>query len=184
MIHVNVAGVSYSNMGFVVLLRGVTDKRTLPIIIGAPEAQSIALFVEHVNVPRPLTHDLFKNVMDNLECRMKRVEICNLSDNTFYAKLRLEYNGTESDIDARPSDAIAMALRFSAPIYVDDEVMNAAGIIINDEKSDQKDADEKKKQKLSPVESLKRQLTKAIKEERYEDAAGLRDEIKKLSNSN
>jgi len=184
MIHVNVASVSYSNMGFVVLLKGVTDKRTLPIIIGAPEAQSIACVMERVNVPRPLTHDLFKSVMDNLECRMKRVEICDLSNNTFYAKLRLEYNDLESDIDARPSDAIAMALRFSAPIYVDNEVMNAAGIILEEEKSIHNDSRNKEKKGLSPLESVKQQLEKAIKEERYEDAAKLRDELKKLPHSN
>lgn len=182
MIHVTVAQVSFSNMGFVVLLRGVKDKRALPIFIGGPEAQSIAFFVEHVKVPRPLTHDLLKNVMDNLECRMKRVEISELSDNTFYARMLLERDGMESDIDARPSDAIALALRFSAPIYVADEVMNAAGIILEDE--DKQDADETKKQAKTPLENLQDQITKAIKEERYEDAAKLRDEIRKLKHVN
>lgn len=185
MIHVTVSQISfYNNMGFVVLLRGIEDKKSLPIFIGAPEAQSIALFMEHVKVPRPLTHDLFKNVMDNLECRMKRVEICDLKDNTFYAKLYLEYNGMESDIDARPSDAIAMALRFSAPIYVTDEVMNAAGIVIDEKTAGEKGSEKQKKKYLSPVDSLKKQIAKAIKDERYEDAAKLRDELKKLTHSN
>lgn len=186
MIHVTVSQVSfYNNMGFVVLLRGMTDKRTLPIFIGASEAQSIALFLEHVKAPRPLTHDLFKNVMDNLECRMKRVEVCDLNNNTFYAKLCLECNGMESSIDARPSDAIAIALRFSAPIYVEDKVMNTAGVIINESSTGEKqESRQQKKKQSSPVESLKQQIKKAIKDERYEDAARLRDELKAFTQSN
>lgn len=184
MIHVKVAQVSFSNMGFVLLLRGVKDKRTLPIFIGAPEAQSIAFCMEHVRIPRPMTHDLLKSVMDNLECRMKRVEICELNDNTFYARLLLECNGMESDIDARPSDAIALALRFSAPIYVADEVMNTAGIALEDEIDGKQVSGQKKKKALTPLESLQRQIEKAIKEERYEEAAKLRDEITKLKHAN
>lgn len=182
MIHVTVVQVSFSNMGFVVLLRGVKDKRALPIFIGGPEAQSIFFFMEHIKVPRPLTHDLLKSVMDNMECRMKRVEIHELNDNTFYARLLLERDGMESEIDARPSDAIALALRFSAPIYVADEVMNAAGVIVEDES--QQDSGRTQKKTLTPLESLQERISKAIKEERYEEAAKLRDEIRKLKHAN
>ena len=183
MILVNIANVSLSNMGFVVFLRGGTDadKRTLPIFIGATEAQSIALYLDRVSVPRPLTHDLLKTVMDNLECRMKRVEICALRENTFFAKLILEWNGVESEIDARPSDAIALALRFTAPVYVAEEVMEAAGVMLDETAGTNA---EPPSQRLAPAEALKQKLARAVAEERYEDAAALRDELKKLSQTN
>ena len=185
MILVNSMHVSLSNMGFVVFLRNGTDKRTLPIFIGAPEAQAIALHLDRVTVPRPLTHDLLKTVMDNLECRMKRAEICALRENTFFAKLILEWNGTESEIDARPSDAIALALRFTAPIYVAEEVMEAAGVILNEATGGGASPNaEPPSHRLAPAEALKQKLAKAVAEERYEDAAALRDELKKLSQTN
>ena len=87
MIHVKVAGLSLSNLGFVVLLKGDPDPRTLPIFIGGAEAQSIALWLEKVQIPRPLTHDLFKNVLDCMECRLMRVVIKDVVESTFYACL-------------------------------------------------------------------------------------------------
>ncbi|MCX6991762.1 MAG: bifunctional nuclease family protein [Kiritimatiellaeota bacterium] len=187
MILVNIMNVSLSNMGFVIFLRGRTDtdKRTLPIFIGIPEAQAIALHLDHVTVPRPLTHDLLKTVMDNLECRMKRAEICALRENTFFAKLILEWNGVESEIDARPSDAIALALRFTAPIYVAEEVMETAGVILDETTGSGMSPNAVPPHpRLAPVEALKQKLDKAVAEERYEDAAALRDELKKLSQTN
>ncbi len=185
MIPVKIAQVSFSNMGFVALLRSAKDPRTLPIFIGAPEAQAIAFFLDHVEVPRPLTHDLFKTVLDNLECRMKRVEINAINDNTFYAQLFLEYNGIESVIDSRPSDAMALAVRCSAPIYVADDVMDSAGVIIKDETGGSPLTGEAANKKpLSAVESLKQQIAKAVEAERFEDAARLRDELKKLTHAN
>ncbi|MFA5042520.1 MAG: bifunctional nuclease domain-containing protein [Kiritimatiellia bacterium] len=187
MILVNSMNVSLSNIGFVVFLQSGTqaEKRTLPIFIGATEAQSIALYLDRVAVPRPLTHDLLKTIMDNLECRMKRAEIYALRENTFFAKLILEWNGVESEIDARPSDAIALALRFTAPLYVAEEVMEAAGVIFNEtpEAGAGPNAEPLNK-RLAPAEALKQKLAKAVAEERYEDAAALRDELKKLSQTN
>ena len=186
MILVHVMHVSLSNMGFVVFLQNGTDKRTLPIFIGAPEAQAIALHLDRVAAPRPLTHDLLKTIMDNLECRMKRVEICALRENTFFAKMILEWNGVASEIDARPSDAIALALRFTAPIYVAEEVMEAAGVLLDEMTGSGPAAQnaEAPQQRLAPAEALKQLLAKAVAEERYEDAAALRDELKKLSQTN
>ncbi len=186
MILVNNMHVSLSNMGFVVFLRSGTDTRTLPIFIGAPEAQAIALHLDRVTVPRPLTHDLLKTIMDNIECRMKRVEIYALRESTFFAKLILEWNGVESEIDARPSDAIALALRFTAPIYVAEEVMEAAGVLLDATTGSGPTAQnaEAPSHRLAPTEALKQKLAKAVAEERYEDAAVLRDELKKLSQTN
>jgi len=178
MIPVKVTQISLSNMGFVVFLKEERGERTLPIFIGAAEAQAIAFVLEQVSPPRPLTHDLLKTLMDNLECRLKRIEVCDLKDNTFFAKLRLEWDGLESELDSRPSDAIALALRFEAPIYVAEEVMDEAGAIFKD------DSVTREVKKKSPAEALKQKLEKAVVEERYEDAAKFRDELKKLTKSN
>ena len=183
MIPVHVAQVSYSDeMGFVVLLRSDADKRTLPILIGQPEAQAIALVIDKIQVPRPLTHDLFKVVLDNLECRMKRVEIRDLRENTFYAQLVIERGTQEIPIDARPSDAIALALRSAVPILVASRVMEIAGVVFPDAVEAGKPPVEKKE--LTPLDRLKAQIQKAIDDERYEDAAKLRDEINKLTKHN
>jgi uncharacterized protein len=183
MIPVKVSQISLSNMGFVVFLKPEVGNLTLPIFIGAAEAQAIAFVLEKVKPPRPLTHDLLKNLMDNLECRIKRIEICDLQDNTFYAKLLLEWNGVETELDSRPSDAIALALRFAAPIFVADEILESAGVLVKDEES-ARPKEKKTAKALSPVEALKQKLDKAVAEERYEDAAGLRDELKKITRSN
>lgn len=177
MLHVKVAGLSLANLGFVVLLRGEQDPRTLPIFIGGAEAQSILIHLEHVEIPRPLTHDLLKMVLDCMECRLKRVVISDLVEGTFYAVLVVERDGVETEIDARPSDAVALALRCSAPIYVVKKVIEQAGLLLAE-----KEADPGKKGvdgQGSALTQLKTQLETAITQERYEDAARLRDEIKK-----
>jgi len=185
MIPVSIASLSYSNVGFVVLLRGQHDRRILPVFIGPAEAQAIELVREKIQVPRPMTHDLFKNVLDCLESRLKRVEICDLVDNTFYAKLILEHAAGETRVDSRPSDAIALALRFAAPILVDEKVMDQAGVVVpedaaprSSEVSEEGHGDPAKAR--ITVQSLQEELQKAIGDERYEDAARLRDEIKRL----
>lgn len=174
-----------SNMGFVILLKGQEDKRTLPIFIGTVEAQSIALFVSKVKMPRPLTHDLLKNVLENLKCRVERIEVCDLREGTYIAKLVLVHNGTEIEVDSRPSDAIALALRVSAPIYVDEKVMDEAGReFIETEESTLEEVPQyaEAEEETTTLDRLRKDLEKAVEEERYEDAARLRDEIKRLEN--
>lgn len=188
MIHVKVAGLSLSNMGFVVLLRGEQDQRTLPIFIGGAEAQAIVIQLDNLEVPRPLTHDLLKNVLDCMECRLKRVVINDLVESTFHALLVLEHDGAETEIDARPSDAVALALRCASPIYVVNEVMNKAGIVIEEKEAGRPESETaaskpEEGQPQSGLAHLKSQLEQAIRQERYEDAARLRDEIKKLEQS-
>lgn len=190
MIHVKIAGLSLSNMGFVVLLRGEEDPRTLPIFIGGAEAQSIALHIDKVKIPRPLTHDLFKNVLDCMECRLKRVVINELVESTFYAVLVLERDGLETEVDSRPSDAIALAMRCSAPLYVTQKVMTSAGVILEDkdgvlkeEGKVEPDAKAKPVPTVSVLDQLKVKLEAAISQERYEDAAKLRDQIAHLEQS-
>lgn len=192
MIRVEVVNTFLVNMGkeFVILLKGTDDERTLPISIGQLEAQSIALQLNGIPFPRPLTHDLFKNVIAELDGKVLRTEICALKDETFYARLIIQISGKTMTIDARPSDAIAMALRFSAPIFVDESVMNEAGVIIPEAQGTAIDGKQETPGKseppheLTPIEILRKKLESAIAEERYEDAAHIRDEINKLTVSN
>jgi hypothetical protein len=137
-----------------------------------------------------LTHDLLKNILDFLECRLMKVEVCDLKDGTFFAKLVLERDGRRMEMDARPSDSIALALRANAPIYVAQRVMEEAGRVFPEaevvaEGDTAKDvmAEKKaplRKKTMSPVDALQADLQKAVEEERYEDAAKLRDEIDRL----
>lgn len=183
MIPVNVDQLFLSNMGFVVLLKGGADERSLPIFIGAAEAQAIALRINGIDVPRPMTHDLIKLILDFLECRLKRVEVSDLQEGTFFAKLILERDGEELDMDSRPSDAIALSLRLNAPIYVAEQVMEEAGRVFTDEDtkgvSPEGEAGEPRKS-LTPLEKLKIRLERVISQERYEEAAKLRDEIRRI----
>lgn len=179
-----------SNMGFVVLLKNDNDERSLPILIGAAEAQAIALRINKVKMPRPMTHDLLKTVLDCFEGRLLRIEVCDLRDGTFYAKLILSHDGMEAAMDSRPSDAIALALRFDAPIYVAEKVMEEAGRVITAEQEEPDEANAKAARApvpaakpLTPLEVLDRDLKKAIQEERYEAAAHLRDQIRDIQAS-
>jgi uncharacterized protein len=187
MIRVDIINVFLTAKGdeFIILLRGPEDKRTLPISIGQLEAQSIATQLYHVDFPRPLTHDLFKTALDQIGYKVNSVVINDLIDSTFYARLVIEKNNDTKVIDSRPSDAIALALRFSAPIFVEDKVMDESGVILPDDSNAQGMPKKKegKSDTMSP-EGLTEQLLRAVKEERYEDAAHLRDKLKNLSKSN
>ncbi|MDP4193241.1 MAG: bifunctional nuclease family protein, partial [Bacteroidota bacterium] len=114
---------------YAILLKEVYGVRRLPIIIGAFEAQAIALEIEGIKPPRPLTHDLLKNIIDNLGASVQEILIDELRDNTFFAKIIIEVSSMTNDIDSRPSDAIALAVRAQAPIFVNEEVMKAAAFI-------------------------------------------------------
>ncbi len=114
-----------SNMPIIVL-RDEDDKRSLPIWVGIFEANAIALELEKISTPRPMTHDLLKNVVEALEARVEKVVVNELRDNTFFALLHLRVHGTEVTVDSRPSDAIALALRVGAPIFVSEEVVQKA----------------------------------------------------------
>ena len=181
MIPVDFDKLIFSNMGFVILLKGKSDERTLPIFIGTVEAQSIALFISNVKIPRPLTHDLLKNVIEHLSCRIERIEVCDLKEGTFIAKLILRCDGEEVVVDSRPSDAIALALRTSSPIFVAENVMEEAGRLFTEAEAGMSPETENESQK-GPLDSLKRDLDKAVAEERYEEAAKIRDEIKRMEN--
>lgn len=107
----------------IIILKTVSDEQTIPIWIGLLEATSIASALQNIHFDRPMTHDLFKNFMANFEMSVKKVEVCDLRNNTFYARIHFTSEDRVFDMDARPSDAIAIALRFEAPIFVDDTVI-------------------------------------------------------------
>jgi hypothetical protein len=114
-----------SNMP-IIILRDEDDKRSLPIWVGIFEANAIALELEKIATPRPMTHDLIKNILEAIDARVVKVEVTDLKDNTFFAVLHLQVGETEYKVDSRPSDAIALALRVAAPIYVDEDVVRKA----------------------------------------------------------
>jgi bifunctional DNase/RNase len=184
MIPVSVSNLSLSNMGFVVLLKSQKDERTLPIFIGAPEAQAIVLPLNKVTPPRPLTHDLLKSFLDVLECRVERVEVCDLQEGTFFGRIVLVFESQELAVDARPSDAIALALRCHVPIVVAEHVMASAGVVMKEDDGKDGNPEAKAESKSSdPLLERQQQLQRAIREERYEDAARLRDEIRRLTSA-
>lgn len=182
---------------YAILLKEVYGVRRLPIIIGAFEAQAIALEIEGIKPPRPLTHDLLKNIIDNLGASVQEIVIDELRDNTFFAKIILEVSSLTNDIDSRPSDAIALAVRTQAPIFVNEEVMKSAAFIPSGEEESNENAEEpfpdeeipEKPQttggsRESRLATLQNQLREALDSEDYERAAKIRDEIKKMTDQN
>ena len=107
----------------IIILKTETDDRMIPIWIGLMEATSIASVLQDIKLDRPVTHDLFKNLLDRLQIGVEKIEVCDLKENTFYAQIHFTYDGQTFQMDSRPSDAIAIALRFNAPIYIDDKVI-------------------------------------------------------------
>ena len=178
MICVNVEKISYhpSSRSYAVILKTDDDDLVLPILVGSFEAQSIALALEAVATPRPLTHDLICEIIKGIDAELISVNISQLNDGVFYAKLKLKSPdfGTKT-IDARPSDAISIALRLNTQIYVSPEIIKEAGVEQEDIISEN--------QPIIPkytIEDLEIKLKKAIEKEEYEKAAKLRDKIKDL----
>ena len=187
-VQVDILGLSTSPSSggaYALILKEMNGNRRLPIIIGAFEAQSIALEMEGIKPPRPLTHDLMKNIIDTFGVSLQDVLINELRDGTFYAKITIEGVSENQEVDSRPSDAIALAVRYGVPIFVAEEVLNEAGIVSDTEeeagtppKEDQPAAIKKHATKL---DLLQTSLREAIEKEEYEKAAKLRDDIRKLT---
>jgi uncharacterized protein len=184
-VQVDILGLSSnqsSGGAYALILKEVSGSRRLPIIIGAFEAQSIALEMEGIKPPRPLTHDLLKNVIELFGGDLVDVCINDLRDGTFFAKLNLD----TQEIDSRPSDAIALAVRYGAPIFVAEKVMTEAGFVSESDEGEKSIPDGIKSKEIEPqspplskLEQLEKQLEEAIAKEDYEKAARIRDEIKK-----
>lgn len=191
-IKLSVLGISYSQTqsgAYALVLSEVGGDRRLPIIIGGFEAQAIVIKLENLNPPRPLTHDLFRNFSELMKADLKEVFIHKLDEGVFYSQLVITKDGKEIIIDSRTSDAVALALRFNCPIFIAEEIMDKAGIVIQDNEYEDVEAEAKQKPK-SPRSSpsglseltlgeLKIKLDEAVKAEDYEKAAFIRDEIDK-----
>lgn len=180
MIPVEVTRISFypPSKGYAVVLQEIGgEERKLPVIVGAFEAQSIALAREKVDTPRPMTHDLLTAILEELEVHVKAVVVTNLSEGTYYAGIRIDLDGEdETEVDSRPSDAIAVALRLGAPIFVDEEVMSEAGVE-DDEQSGVSFEELVHGHDNNRRKILEEKLQKAVEDEEYEKAAEIRDQL-------
>ncbi|MCX7835151.1 MAG: DUF151 domain-containing protein [bacterium] len=181
-VEVTVIGITISQyvQHYGVLLQDKTpEERLLTIFIGAAEAQTIRNLLQQIQSPRPLTYDLIKNILTVSGITVKQVLITELKDDVFYAEIYLDVQGEERVIDARPSDAIAYALKWKVPIYVSEAVMQEAGFSKKSEIILKSEEDEKEKQKRE-INALKQLLNELISQEKFEEAVVIRDRIKKL----
>jgi bifunctional DNase/RNase len=200
-VKINVLGISYSQTqtgAYALVLAEENGRRRIPIIVGGFEAQAIAIQLEGLKPPRPLTHDLFQNFAHIFNIDLLEVTVYKLEEGVFYSKLTCDDGQRIIEIDARTSDAIALALRFKCPIYTTEEILRKAGIILDFEKEaavqpgndpvqaagkihvqDDSFLEELKKNNL---QELKDMLNEAIKEENYEKASKIRDEINRRKN--
>jgi bifunctional DNase/RNase len=194
LIELEILGLSsnHSQSGSFTLVMGeVEGSRRLPIVIGMFEAQAIAIEIEKIIPNRPMTHDLFKSFADSFKFEIDRIVISDMKEGVFYAKILCKSSLAEVEIDSRPSDAIAIAVRFAAPIFCSEKVMSEAAIEMTEE---DKRLESKKEEsipvpKVSPkkegslkdfsLDKLNQLLEKAINNEDYERAARIRDEINK-----
>ena len=201
LIKLTIKGISYSQTqsgAYALVLSEMEGKRTLPIIIGAFEAQSIAIALEkEIRPPRPLTHDLFKTFSERFHITVKQVIIHKLVDGIFFSSLICVKDGVEEIIDTRTSDAIAIAIRFLAPIYTYENILDKAGIYLKVEEEiaikeilepeaiqvtiDQADSSSSSNFSKYSIQELHDQLKEAVDNENYEKAAKIRDEISKRS---
>ncbi len=202
LVKLTIKGISYSqtqNGAYALILNEVDGERKLPIVIGAFEAQSIAIALEkEIKPPRPLTHDLFKNFADRFDIVVKQVIIHKLVDGVFYSSIICERDKIEEIIDARTSDAIALALRFNAPIFTYKNILDKAGIYLSINPSETTNENPDNDNILTPTDTyeedvvvpadsysgyslkeLYQKLDEAVQNEDYEKAAKIRDEISK-----
>lgn len=177
-LEVNVEALTLSNAGFMVLLRLPGSHKGLPIFIGAPEAHSIAQALGGNAFPRPLTHDLFKSVLEELGSEVVRVLVTENQEGTFFSRLAFLRDGEELEVDARPSDSIALALRFSAPIYVERDLWEESSVPFD------RPGESEDHARHDAIEQIQHKLNEAVEEEKYEEAAKLRDELKRLGGGN
>jgi uncharacterized protein len=186
---------SHSSVGSFTLVLGDDEgKRRLPIVIGPVEAQSIMLEIEGIHPHRPMTHDLMLSIGNAFHIELLEVIISEVRDAIFFAQLRFKLGETERVIDSRPSDAIALAVRFKAPLFVTEQVFKEAGIEMQESEQAEADAENKplpsvkfdkapEMSKSDALNLLREKMAEAIQNEDYEKAAQIRDEIQRLENS-
>jgi hypothetical protein len=172
--------VARTDKGNAVLVRPQGSERAVPIFIGQLEAQSILIGLGDVPMPRPLTHDLFISVLEKLNVAVDRVEITELKDGTFYARLVLKQGIKKMAIDSRPSDALGIASRLNCPIFISETVVEEAGIAINLISEEEPEEVHEPVQEEDELTRLENELKQAVEEENYEEAARIRDRINEL----
>lgn len=191
-IELEIAGLSHTitqSQSYAVLLSEVNGKRKLPIVIGAFEAQAIAVALEKVVINRPLSHDLIKNIFTTFSIQLKEIIIDNLQDGIFYSKLVCDREGQEIEIDSRTSDALALAVRFSCPIYTYEFILEAAGTVIKEQENEGGEEEQETVETAAPeskiditelsLKELRDKLKETLDREDYEAAARIRDEMER-----
>lgn len=163
--------VAHTEQGNVVLIKPLGSDSAVPIFIGQIEAQSILIGLGNVPMPRPLTHDLFLNVLDESKIILERVEITDFKNDTYYAQIQLRHGIKKLVIDARPSDSIALAVRKKCPIFISEDIVNETGIPLTSFSVENQDLSKIKKEKLE------KDLKYAVETENYEEAARIRDQL-------
>lgn len=195
-IKLSILGISFSQVqagAYALIFAEENGIRRLPIVIGTPEAQSIAIIMEDLTPPRPLSHDLISNIFTDLNIVLKEVFIYKFEDGAFFSELKLEQNNKEYTIDSRTSDAVAIALRTKSPIYTSEEIMKKMAIVFDEQEvitsdfkkpsTSEEDYDSESIEDIIidevSIDDLKEKLKEAVEEENYEHATKLRDEIKR-----
>ena len=184
-VKLSILGISYSQVqagAYALIFTEESGARRLPIIVGSPEAQSIAIVMEGIEPPRPLSHDLMRAILRELDIELLEVLIYKYEEGAFFSELVLQQNGKKVHIDARTSDAVALAMRTKSPIYTTEEIMRNMAVVFQE----QPDSDETSQKEVENddetlaslrVDALKQRLEEALAEENYELASRLRDEI-------
>lgn len=185
-VKLKVMGITYSqiqNGAYALVLAEENGDRRIPIIIGTAEAQSIAIRLEHLTPPRPMTHDLFASFAQGFGIRLREVFVYHYEDGVFSSELLFDYGTRQIRIDSRTSDAIAIALRTQSPIYTTEKIISEAGIIFQEEPKEKKKEETKtvKRKHLNDysTKELKERLEEAVRMEAYEKAALIQQELKK-----
>ena len=190
-VKLKVLGLSYSmaqNGAYALILADEQDIHRMPIVIGMPEAQSIAIQLEKLQTQRPLTHDLIKKLTDELHVKLKEVMIYRLDAGIFYSELLFEASGEEIRIDSRTSDAVALALRYGSELYTTPEIIQKAGVLVSQEIREQQSIHnnvvnvEKNGFDDYSVQELQKMMNEAIQKEDYETASKFRDLLKDKEN--
>lgn len=191
-IKLSILGISFSQVqagAYALIFSEEQGIRRLPIVIGTPEAQSIAIVMEGITPPRPLTHDLICSIWKEVGIKLKEVAIYKFEEGAFFSELLIELNGIEYRIDSRTSDAVALAIRTGSPIYTTEEIMRNMAVVFDETTIKHSDSplqedNESAGEELADLrlDALKERLKEAVEEENYELATRLRDEINRREN--